>query len=85
MPEAMKTSTAYEFHAVVRKVEERFAKVFDAEKVGSVQHGQQLESTEVSTGWWVVLDGWPVAIRFGKLKPHVEKGQTMIIDMRVKP
>jgi hypothetical protein len=81
----MSTSTEYEFHARVLKVEERYTKTYDAEKVGNAKVEAQMEGEDVSTGWWVVLEGWSVAIRFGKLKPNIEKGQTMIIDMRVMP
>lgn len=84
MPDVPKTTTEVEFHAKVLKVEERFTKVYDAEKVGKVEHGQELESTQVSNGWWIVLEGWPVAMRLGSMKPHIEPGQTMIIEMRVK-
>jgi hypothetical protein len=78
------TSTNYEFHAVVKKVEERFAKNYAGSNLGEAKAEAAVEVDEVSTGWWVSFEGWPVAMRFGNLKPHINAGQTMIIEMRVK-
>ncbi len=77
------TSTHYEFRAVIRKVEERFARSYDVEKLGEAKAESQVEYKTISTGWWVLLEGWPVAMRFGNLKPLVKEGDTMCIVMHV--
>jgi hypothetical protein len=77
------TGTHYEFRAIVRKVEERFARSYDAKKLGEANVESQAEYTTTSTGWWVLLEGWPVAMRFGNLKPLVKEGDTMCIVMHV--
>jgi len=80
-----KIITNVEFHARVRKVEERYQKIYDNPKFGTAETEAQAAPREVSTGWWVVLDDWPIAMRFGSLRPHVEPGDVMVIEMRVLP
>lgn len=77
----MSTSTHYEFRAIVRKVEERHVRHYDKKASGEAKVESQLEYTTTSSGWWVLLEGWPIAIRFGDLKPVVEPGDTMCIVM----
>lgn len=83
MPDNIKTEV--EFHAVVLKVEQRTTKIYDDPKFGEAQTEAEAAPRLEPNGWWVVLDGWPIAIRFGNLRPHVEPGDTMIIQMRVAP
>jgi hypothetical protein len=76
-------STAYEMRTKIRKVEERFTRAYDPVKVGEAKVESQAEFTEVSTGWWIVLDGWPIAIRMGDGKPGgLAVGDTMSITIR---
>ncbi len=81
-------STEYEFRATVKKVDERFQTVVQrAEEYGEAKsEGKAADATEqVSMGWWVSLAEWPIAIRFGKLKPDIEPGDIMCIVMRKIP
>ena len=80
---AGKVMTEVEFHAVVKKVEERFQGVYSADEVGGTgTQAGKIDPQRVSTGWWVTLQDWPVSIRFGSLRPHIAVGDTLIICMK---
>ena len=75
-----------EFSHVILRVEERFRDVLDDEaraKLGAADDNGKYEPSQISTGWWVVLDGWPVAMRFGSGKPDIEPGDTLVLVARV--
>lgn len=78
----MELRTDVEFHAKVLKVEEKFERVYD-KSFGDARTESQAGYTEVSTGWWVLLEGWPVSLRYGKLKPDCEPGDTIVMEWRV--
>jgi hypothetical protein len=74
-----------EFRHRILKVEERFREVLTDEakaKLGAADDNGKYEPSQISTGWWVVLDGWPVAIRFGSGKPDIEPGDTLALVAR---
>lgn len=76
-------STAYETRAKIMRVEERYSRTYDPAKMGEAKVESQAEFAQVSTGWWVVLDGWPIAIRMGDAKPDdLAEGDTLSITMR---
>lgn len=82
-----------EFHHKVLKVEERFRAELTEEAIAKlgVMPGAEAgaegkyEPTMVSTGWWVVLDGWPVAMCFGSGKPDIQSGETLVLIARRIP
>lgn len=69
----------FEFHEIVAKVEERFRKVYDGEKVAKAVTEGQMAPDEISTGWWVVLSRFGIAIRFGDMKPDIAAGDTLVL------
>lgn len=77
--------TYFEFHETVAKVEERFRAVYDPGKVGAAKSQSQMdEGTEqVSTGWWVVLARFGVAVRFGATRPDIAAGDTLVMVPRI--
>jgi len=77
----------YEFHATVVRVEERFQKRYDPDKAGAAQTEAKMAeaSEEVSIGWYVVLDRFGIAFHFGRLKPEIEAGDTMVLVFRKIP
>lgn len=76
-------STVYEWMSKIRRVEERFSRAYNAAKMADAKVESQAEYDEVSTGWWVVLDGWPIAIRIGGEKPtDLAEGDTISVTMR---
>jgi hypothetical protein len=76
------TRSDVEFHAKVLKVEERFDRVYK-KTFGEAKTEGEGGYDQVSNGWWVVLEGWPVAIRFGNLKPNCEAGDTIAMEWRI--
>lgn len=82
-----------EFHEVVAKVEERFRAELDAEaraRLGAIPGSGggtegKYEPKMVSTGWWVILARFGIAMRFGKLKPDVVAGDTLVLVVRKIP
>lgn len=77
----------FEFHATVVKVEERFRKVYDREKVGNAKTDAQMTeaSEDVSTGWWVSLSQYGIAVNFGPTKPDIDSGDTLVLIARKLP
>lgn len=79
--------TNIEFHAKVLKVEERFKNCLTDEaraKAGGTNSREgQIETTQVSDGWWVSLDGWGAAMRFGDMKPHCDPGDIIVFETRI--
>lgn len=81
-------SRVFEFYETVLKVEERFRKIFNAEAVGNAKVESQMEGEQISTGWWVFLEQFGVAIRFGDTKPEgIDAGDQLSISIssRKKP
>lgn len=81
-----------EFRHKVLKIEERFRALLTEEaaaKLGTMRPDAggegKYEPTMISTGWWVVLDGWPVAMRFGSGKPDIQPGETLALIARRIP
>jgi hypothetical protein len=66
----------------VDKVEERFTSVYNIEKVGAAKVESQMEPERVSTGWWIVLRGLPIALRAGNVKPDIAPGDVFEIALR---
>lgn len=87
-PAAEPSEAEREFYHLVLRVEERFQDVLDDEAKGKLgadgEDGEKAkyEPTQISTGWWVVLDGVPAAIRLGSGKPDIEAGDTLVLVAR---
>jgi hypothetical protein len=83
------TEQEFEFHEVVAKVEERFRPELDEEarkRLGGTDTQPGLyEPCQVSTGWWVVLARFGVAVRFGSMKPDIIAGDTLVLIARKIP
>lgn len=87
------TGQEFEFHEVVAKVEERFRAEMDDEaraRLGAIEgsgggNEGKYEPKMVSTGWWVVISRFGVAMRFGKLKPDIVAGDTLVLIARRIP
>lgn len=75
----------FEFHEVVAKVEERFRKVYDSEKIAKAVTESQMAPDQVSTGWWVVLSRFGIAIRFGDKRPDIDVGDALVLNARKIP
>jgi hypothetical protein len=69
-------------NTVVSKIEERFEKVIlDLNAYGlakSENEAAQYVET-ISTGWWMIFTGWPIAMGGFKEKPDFVPGQTVTI------
>lgn len=63
----------------IKIVEERFA----TQWVSGT--GDKAVTAEVSTGWWIVFEGWNVAIRAGKTKPDFDSGDEIVWMLRKRP
>lgn len=74
----------FEFQAIVTDVRERFQKRYDPQKAGDAKtEGQMADAGEdVSIGWFVALAQYGIAIYFGKEKPEIEKGDTLVLLAR---
>jgi hypothetical protein len=80
-----------EFRHRVISVEEKFRAELDDEaraRLGAMPESGggaegKYEPQLVSLGWWVVLDGWPVALRFSTGKPSIEAGDTLALVARI--
>lgn len=42
-------------------------------------------TVDVSTGWWIVFEGWNVAVNAGAAKPDFESGDEIVWILRKKP
>ncbi|MEY9179693.1 hypothetical protein [Bradyrhizobium sp. USDA 313] len=69
----------FEFEEVATSVEERFARTYDAAKVGNARVESQMEPELVSTGWWLVIRRLGLALWIGKDKPAIETGDVLRI------
>ncbi len=81
-------SRMFDFYEKVLKVEERFRKIYDAQAVGDAKVESQMEAEQVSTGWWVFLERFGVAIRTGDTKPEgIDAGDMLMVSIssRKKP
>lgn len=78
-----------EFHEVVAKVEERWRPELDDEArkrlIGTEDVPGKYEPKMVSTGWWIVLARFGVAICTGKFKPDIAPGDTLVAEFRKVP
>lgn len=83
----MKTVTApvhgFELAEIVVRVEERFRPELDQEAKeklrGTDTYQGKYEPKQVSTGWWVVLQRFGVALSFGATKPDIDPGDTLVL------
>ena len=71
----------FEFEEIATKVEERFRRAYDPEKVGIAMTEGQMEYTEVSVGWWLVIKRLGLALWIGKQKPAFETGDLLRIKI----
>jgi hypothetical protein len=74
--------TQFEFEEVATRVEERFDRVYDPEKVGSALVESQMEHKLVSKGWWLVIQRLGLALWIGKDKPAIQSGDLLRINIR---
>jgi hypothetical protein len=72
------------FRVKVAKVEERFEKVYDVETLASAKGEDQVKYELVSSGWFVTLEGWGVAVRFGHTQPEFKAGDTLITGWKLE-
>ena len=77
-------SLEFRLAETVVKVEERFRPMLDQEakeKLRGSEDGYQgkYEPKQVSTGWWVSLARFGVALNFGMQKPNIEVGDTLVL------
>lgn len=82
---SMPTADKLHFYETAAKVEERFRPVYDREKVANAKVEGQLEPEQVSTGWWIVLSRFGVAMRFGSSKPDIQPGDTLVMTLSKMP
>jgi hypothetical protein len=89
----MPSSQEFEFHETVAKVEERFrpeltdearARLGAMPGSGGGEEGKY-QPEMVSTGWWVVLARFGIAVRFGSMKPDIVAGDTLVLIARRIP
>lgn len=69
----------------VIRVEERFERaIVDSSAYGDAKsEAKAMDATqEVSTGWWIILEGWPIAIGVGREKPDLSAGDIMVLRKR---
>lgn len=76
-----------EFHAKVLRVEQRTKRVYKqgfAEAKIESKAKEHVEDEPLG-GWWLVLEDWPVALRFGsgELKPDIEPGDMLVLTASV--
>lgn len=71
----MKTTTAYKFSARIKRVEQRFEK----RHISGVKEDAKFD--DVSTGWWVVFEGWSTLMFFGLDEPELKAGDTMLMTI----
>lgn len=69
------SKTAYAFHAVVERVEERFTNVHVK---GA---GKDATFQKTSDGWFVLMRNWPSAIWFGHEKPEFQANEHVKITI----
>lgn len=82
--------TTIEFHEVIAKLEERFRPELDDEAKarfgGTAEHPGKYEPTMVSTGWWMVLARFGVAVRVGSTKPDdLAAGDQVVLTWHKRP
>lgn len=72
----------FEFEEVATSVEERFDRVYDANKISDAKVESQMEYREVSKGWWLVIKRMGLALWIGNDKPNVDSGDLLQISIR---
>lgn len=72
----------YILRSRVTKVEENFEKIYKAESVGEAKVESQIESTRISKGWFVSLEGWGISIRLSDVQPDLKVGDELVIEIR---
>ena len=71
--------TVIQFPATASKVEERFIRSYNKEKLATAKAENQIEYDMISTGWWVLVDVLGISISLGKDKPALNVGDKLMV------
>jgi hypothetical protein len=71
----------FEFEEVATCVEQRFTRVYNADKVSTAKSEGQMEYVQVSLGWWLVIKRLGLALWIGDEQPGFASGDLLRISI----